>query len=218
MNILRKILFGTTVASVFATALVVWGETQSSVQPRPKTVQQVVQPSLQDVQQVIASSTQVVRQVTEKKPQSGGEHKAAASVRPKPKNPVAQARQTKNMTQPLVIRMVPMEKLLKESASSDQAKAQRQASVFAKTKRTADSETADGLGLDIGKGLLLPVPDSVMIAPNDKPEGFHVGVDYRLDQKWDVTGVAGVATFGGIVTSPVKPSFNQVGVRANYRF
>ncbi len=216
MNILRKILFGTTVASVFATALVVWGETQSSVQPRPKTVQQVVQPSLQDVQQVIASSPQVVRQVTEKKPQPGGEHKAAASIRPMPKKPVGQVLQAKSIAP--VIQMMDMKKLLKEAASSDPVKAHRQTSVFAKTKTTADSETADGLGLDVGKGLLLPVPDSVMIAPNDKPEGFHVGVDYRLDQKWDVTGVAGVATFGGIVTSPVKPSFNQVGVRANYRF
>ena len=115
-----------------------------------------------------------------------------------------------------VIQVIDMKKLLKEAASSDPVKAHRQSNVFEKT--AADTKTADGIGLDIGKGLPLPVPDSVLIAPNDKPEGFHVGVDYRLDQKWDVTGMAGVTTTGGIVASPVKPSFNQVGVRANYRF
>ena len=86
------------------------------------------------------------------------------------------------------------------------------------TEKTVSSEDANGLGLDIGNGLPLPTPDSILIAPQNKPAGFHVGVDYRLDQEWVLTGLAGVMTTGGIVTTPVKPSVNQVGFRASYRF
>lgn len=220
----RKILFSAA-ASAFVVAFVLWGGTHRTVQPRlkivqevvqsgPQTVQQVAVPSPQIVQQVVVPNSQAVRQVVQKKPQLGGEHKVAASIQPKPKKPVAQVLQAKSIAP--MIQMIDMKKLLKEAASSDPLKAHRQSKVFEKT--ATDTETADGIGLDIGKGLPLPVPNSVLIAPNDKPEGFHVGVDYRLDQKWDVTGMAGVTTTGGIVTSPVKPSFNQVGVRANYRF
>ena len=116
----------------------------------------------------------------------------------------------------IAIVMVPVDKLLQ--ASSGGAQAKLAASHNALDKATQETEEGAAVGLDVGKGLPLPMPESVLITPADKPDGFHVGVDYHVDQKWDLTGLAGVTTNGGTVISPAKPTFNQVGVRASYRF
>lgn len=142
---------------------------------------------------------------------SVGKHVAA--VQSKFRKPLMPAPQTG-----MAIKMIPIDTLLKESASGDAVKSGIAHNAVEKAEKKTGGEAADGVGLDIGKGLPLPIPESVLITPIDKPDGFHVGVDYHVDQKWDLTGLAGVTTAGGAVISPVKPSVNQVGVRASYRF
>ncbi len=112
------------------------------------------------------------------------------------------------------IKMVPVEKLLEETAVREKA---RPAIAFGKPAKKRED---DEVGVDIGKGLPLPMPDSALITPVDKPDGYHVGVDYRVDQKWDLTGLAGVTTTTGPVglMTTTKPYINQIGFKASYRF
>ena len=112
------------------------------------------------------------------------------------------------------IRMVPVEKLLKETAVRERIKP-----VIAFGKPAKKRED-DDVGVDIGRGLPLPMPDSALITPIDKPNGYHVGVDYHVDQKWDLTGLAGVTTTTGPVglMTTTKPYINQIGFKASYRF
>ncbi len=212
VNILRKIMLSAAVISACAAAPVVWcGENAGiDVQPNPQTVHPL--------------NRKAVQHIVEQKPhhavQSGERNKnapvATANIRHQPGKPVKQAQTLQRNT---AIRMIQTGSLLTEPVNSDPVKINLQQSAPAKTEeKTGSPADADGFGLDIGNGLPLPTPDSILIAPQDRPAGFHVGVDYRLDQKWALTGMAGVMTTGGIVTSPVKPSVNQVGVRASYRF
>ena len=203
----KKIVYVT--ASILAAAAV-WGAVRGIVLPTHKAAQpglQVAQPGLQ----VAHETVQPVQQQVSQKAVSVDKHVVA--VQQKPRKTQAPAVKT-DMT----IKMIPVDKLLKESASSDAVKPGIAHNAVEKTEKKAGGDAADDVGLDIGKGLPLPVPESVLITPIDKPDGFHVGVDYHVDQKWDLTGLAGVTTTGGAVTSPMKPSVNQVGVRASYRF
>ncbi len=218
MTILRKIMLGIAVISACAVARVAWSEVDTHI---------VVQPNQQTVQQLIQFNPQAVQHIIETKPhhavQSGKNNKKApfvtVNIRHQPGKPVDQPRtQQRGIEQASVIRMIQTGSLLIKPISSDPVKINFQQSNLAESEKTGSIEAADGLGLDIGNGLPLPMPDSILIAPQDRPAGFHVGLDYHLDQKWALTGLAGVKTTGGIVTSPAKPSVNQVGVRASYRF
>jgi len=215
MNILLKIMLGVAVVSACAVTLVVWsgGRTHITVQPNPQTGQQL--------------NPQPVQQVIEQEPhhavQSGEDNKnalvAAVNIQPRPGKPVAQAQtQQRSLGRVPVVRMIETGILLTKPVNSDPVKVNLQQNILVKTEKVWNPEATDGFGLDIGDGLPLPTPNSILIAPQDKPAGFHVDVDYRLDQKWKLTGMAGVMTTGGIVANPVKPSVNQVGVRASYRF
>lgn len=72
--------------------------------------------------------------------------------------------------------------------------------------------------LDMGGDLPWPVPDSPMFSPRNRDIGFHVGVNYHLDQKWDLTGLAGMGMVGNVDAYPMKPNVEQIGIRAKYRF
>jgi len=136
-------------------------------------------------------------------------HVPVVAVRKKTEKPPIQQSQKS-----IAIKMVPVDKLLQASSTGNPARP----GIAPNAPEMATQEEKDAVGLDIGKGLPVPMPESVLIAPVDRPDGFHVGVDYHVDQKWDLTGLAGVTTNGGAVISPAKPTFNQVGVRASYRF
>ena len=112
------------------------------------------------------------------------------------------------------IRMVPVERLLRETAAGEKA---RPVIAFGKSDKKPQE---DDIGVDIGKGLPMPMPDSALITPVEKPDGFHVGVDYHVDPKWDLTGLAGVSTTTGPVglMTTTKPYINQIGFKASYRF
>ena len=72
--------------------------------------------------------------------------------------------------------------------------------------------------LDMGGDLPWPVPDSPLLSPRNRDIGFHVGVNYHLDQKWDLTGLAGMGMVGNVDAYPLKPNVEQIGIRAKYRF
>ncbi len=74
------------------------------------------------------------------------------------------------------------------------------------------------VGLDIGGDLPWPVPKSPMVLPGNREIGFHVGVNYRLGNQWDLTGLAGAGTTGIMETDPLKPNVEQIGIQARYRF
>ena len=178
------------------------------------TARGIVSPPLQVVQTGADAAHEIVRSDPVQPAQKAvSVDKHVVAVQQKPRKTLVSAAQTD-----MAIKMIPVDKLLKESAGSDAVKPGIVHNAVEKPEKKAGGEAADDVGLDIGKGLPLPVPESVLIAPIDKPDGFHVGVDYHVDQKWDLTGLAGVTTTGGAVASPMKPSVNQVGVRASYRF
>lgn len=201
-----------TAAAVLAVAAM-WSAARGIVSPPLRVVQpgayaahEIVQPDPVQPSPVQPDPVQHVQKAV-------SVDKHVAAVQPKLRKPLMPAPQTG-----MAIMMIPIDKLLKESTSSDAVKPGIAHNTVEKTEKKTGGEAADGVGLDIGKGLPLPIPESVLITPIDKPDGFHVGVDYHVDQKWDLTGLAGVTTAGGAVTSPMKPSVNQVGVRASYRF
>ena len=201
----RKIIYVT--ASILAAAAV-WSAVRGFASPPL----QVVQPGAYAEHEIVRPNP-VQPDPVQHAQKAVSVDKHVVAVKQKPRKALAPAAQT-DMT----IKMIPIDKLLKESASSDAVKPGNAHNAVEKTEKKTGGEAADDVGLDIGKGLPLPIPESVLITPIDKPDGFHVGVDYHVDQKWDLTGLAGVTTTGGAVTSPVKPSVNQVGVRASYRF
>lgn len=75
------------------------------------------------------------------------------------------------------------------------------------------------LRLDAGGDLPLPGAADPALGPKYQDSGFHLGLDYHLAPQWDVTGLAGVKTGGGLAaTPPDKPSVDQVGVEARFKF
>ncbi len=229
MNILRKIVF--SVAVVLAGAIVVLVlrgkfHTHVPVQPNPQTGQQFVQINPQIGQQI---NPQVVQLVMKKKPHHAAwssENKApvaAVNISRQPVKPVVQAQQKSTERVP-VIRQIQTADLLTKPVASEPVKINSQQSALPKVGKASGAEAVDGFGLDVGNGLPLPTINNALVAPQDRPAGFHVGVNYHLDQNWELTGLAGVTTTEGIVanpanlTNPVKPSVNQVGIQAGYRF
>ena len=83
------------------------------------------------------------------------------------------------------------------------------------SKAMADEKAVN---LDMGGNLPWPVPDSPLLSPRNRDVGFHVGVNYHLDQKWDLTGLAGMGMVGNVDAYPLKPNVEQIGIRAKYRF
>ncbi len=83
------------------------------------------------------------------------------------------------------------------------------------SKVMTDKKAVD---LDMGGDLPWPVPDSPLLSPRNRDIGFHVGVNYHLDQKWDLTGLAGMGVVGNVDAYPLKPNVEQIGIRAKYSF
>lgn len=84
--------------------------------------------------------------------------------------------------------------------------------------KAESAKQPDGIGFNVGRELPWPNPDNGWISPKNRDVGFHVGVNLRLDQNWDFTGLAGVKMPGGIDTFQVKPVIDQIGIQARYRF
>lgn len=76
----------------------------------------------------------------------------------------------------------------------------------------------EDIDIDLGKNLPWPAPKSPLLLPGNRETGFHVGVNFRLDKRWDLAGVAGVGVPGGIQADQLKPNVEQVGILARYRF
>lgn len=207
MKIISKIYLAVAALAVAA----VWGQAVQPVAQAAHLQPDPVQPGSVQPGPVQPGSVQPdpVQQAVVQAPLDKHKHVPVVAVRKKTEKPPIQQSQ-----KPIAIKMVPVDKLLQASSVGNPARS----GVAHNAPEKATQEEKDAVGLDIGKGLPLPMPESVLIAPIDKPDGFHVGVDYHLDQKWDLTGLAGVTTNGGTVISPAKPTFNQVGVRASYRF
>ena len=75
------------------------------------------------------------------------------------------------------------------------------------------------LRLDVGGNLPLPgIDDPALGSSKYRDSGFHLGLDYHLAPQWEVSGLAGVKTGGGPVATPDKPSVDQVGVEARFKF
>ena len=75
------------------------------------------------------------------------------------------------------------------------------------------------LHLDVGGNLPLPgIDDPALGSSKYRDSGFHLGLDYHLAPQWEVSGLAGVKTGGGPVATPDKPSVDQVGVEARFKF
>ncbi len=206
MKIISKIYLAVAALAV----AVVWGASvERGIATPSEAVQPVAQAARPDPVQPAPVQPDPVQQVVAPAPPDRHKHVPVAAVRKKSEKPPMPQSQ-----RDIAIKMVPVDKLLQVSSAGNPAKS----GVAHDASEKAAQEEQDAVGLDIGKGLPLPMPESVLIAPADKPDGFHVGVDYHVDQKWDLTGLAGVTTNGGTAISPVKPTFNQVGVRASYRF
>ncbi len=207
VKIILKRFVSVGAAALALVAAAMWSVARGAVlQPLP-----AVQPGSETAQaggHAVHENVKPVPVQHAQKDASSDKHVSSAAIQPKSKKPPMPAPQTG-----LAIKMIPIDRLLKESAGSSDAV--KPGIALGKMEKAA---AADEVGFDIGKGLPLPVPESVLISPVDKPDGFHVGVDYHVDPKWDLTGLAGVTTTGGVVASPAKPSVNQVGVRASYRF
>lgn len=241
MNISRKILL--SVAAVLAGIVVfaLWGRihTHTTVQPNLRTNLRLIQVSPHTRQQLVRTSSQpgqpisppVVpqdarpkqRYVTQSK--EGDVPVAAVNRQPLRKRPVEQAQHT--MTErALVIRLIQTGNVLTKPVNfpakhvnSSLAKINLQQSMPLKTEKAGGEKAAGGFGLDIGNGLPLPALNTTLVAPQDRPAGFHVGVNYHPDQNWELTGQAGVTTNEGLITNSVmKPSLNQFGIQAGYRF
>ena len=69
-----------------------------------------------------------------------------------------------------------------------------------------------------GGDLPLPGIDDPALGPKYKDSGFHFGLNYRLNPQWNVSGLAGVKTSGGPVASPDKPTMDQLGIQAQFKF
>jgi hypothetical protein len=241
MDISRKFILGVAVVLVGAVVLVLWGDvhTRIAVQPNLRTHQQVIQVSPHTGQPLIQTSSQpgqpisspvVLQDVRQKQhhviqSREGEVPVAVVNRQPLRRKPVEQPQQTKIERAP-VIRLIqtgnvltkPVN-LLTKPVNSSLVKTNLQQSAPLKTRKAGERKAVDGFGLDIGNGLPLPALNTTLIAPQDRPAGFHVGVNYHLDQNWELTGQAGVTTNEGPMTNSVmKPSLNQLGIQAGYRF
>ncbi|MDA8328534.1 MAG: hypothetical protein M0Z83_06140 [Betaproteobacteria bacterium] len=241
MNILGKNLFGVIVVSACVVVLLLWGgiRTCIAVQPNLQTGQQIIQPDspsgrqpvrsrpqMKTVQQIYRQAVQVTKRAPHPVIRPTGDNKnapvVAVNIQPKHRKPVAQVQKesTEQLGKVSVIRRMQTGNLLTQPVNrGEPVKINLQRSVLAKTEKAGGTGSVNGFGLDVGNGLPLPATNNTLIAPQDRPTGFHVGVDYYLDQNWELTGLAGVTTNEGIVTNSVtKPSLNQVGIQAGYRF
>lgn len=70
----------------------------------------------------------------------------------------------------------------------------------------------------MGGDLPLPGINDPSLGSKYKDSGFHFGLNYRLTSQWNVSGLAGVKTGGGPVATPDKPSMDQLGVQAQFKF
>lgn len=92
-------------------------------------------------------------------------------------------------------------------------KAEKKPDPFSKALASRDKQN---MNLDMGEALPWPLPDSPVM-PKNRDLGFHVGLDYRMNENLDLTGVAGVSVPRADPYS-LKPNDEQIGVRARYRF
>lgn len=225
MNILRKIIFSVAVVLAGAVMLVLWGRFHPhvAVQPSPQVGQQFIQISPQVGQQTNPQTVQLVMKQKPHRAAGSGENKvpvAAVNIPQQPVKPVAQPQQKSTERVPL-LRQMQTTVLLTKPIDSEPVKINLQQSALTKTAKASGAEAVDRFGLDVGNGLPLPTMNNALVTPQDRPAGFHVGVNYHLDQNWELTGLAGVTTNEGIIANPanpVKPSVNQLGIQAGYRF
>ncbi len=83
--------------------------------------------------------------------------------------------------------------------------------------RSLVSKDKSNVNLDLGGKLPWPLPDSPWMQKS-RDLGFHVGLDYRLNENFELTGIAGVSVPAGTDAYSIKPNVEQIGVRANFRF
>ena len=77
------------------------------------------------------------------------------------------------------------------------------------------SKDKPNVNLDLGGKLPWPYPVSPWM-PKNRDLGFHVGLDYRLNDNVDLAGIAGVTVPSDAYS--LKPNVEQIGVRARFRF
>jgi hypothetical protein len=110
------------------------------------------------------------------------------------------------------IRRIDIGKLMLEEGVTVNAK--KKSDPFSKALVARDRENMD---LDLGGKLPWPYPDSPLM-PKSRELGFHVGLDYHMNENLDLAGVAGVSVPSGADAYSLKPNVEQIGVRARYRF
>ena len=94
------------------------------------------------------------------------------------------------------------------------AKSPRKPDLFSSTLVSKDRPNVN---LDLGGRLPWPLPDSPWMQKS-RDLGFHVGLDYRLNENFELTGIAGVSVPAGTDAYSIKPNVEQIGVRARIRF
>ncbi len=181
-----KKLFATSLALILAVSFFVWHRTLPEPAGRPLPVASSAKPE--------------VPAIHREKPQQALKSKA-----PEKRVPPARKQEIAAQAAPVIIRI--------NAASLDEMKL----GTIQKRKERLALVSADheGVRLDLGGDLPWPIPKSPLFQDN-RDIGFHVGLNYRLDGRWDVTGLAGANLDAG--NYPLKPNMEQIGVRANYRF
>ena len=79
------------------------------------------------------------------------------------------------------------------------------------------SRDKPNVNLDLGSKLPWPLPDSPWM-PKNRDLGFHLGLDYQVNEHFNLTGIAGVSVPAEADSYTLKPNVEQIGVRARYRF
>lgn len=83
--------------------------------------------------------------------------------------------------------------------------------------RSLVSKDQSNVNLDLGGKLPWPYPASPGMQKSHDL-GFHVGLDYRLNDNFDLAGIAGVSVPLGADAYSLKPNVEQIGVRVRFRF